>query len=181
MQYGAFFHSEWQKDCEASKSTTMLMMMMTMMARWRVRFSNQNDNGFPKLAANSLLALNPALPFFQQRTNWHSTATLNFVPFLIFCSSLLFADIIRSVLISTERSLCFVTPPPIQIKLHSAERSFQTIVFDCLIFQSAVLFGGYQMWFIALWGTCTTLWGLCSKVDKVENHNDYVCRGVRVW
>ena len=25
MQYGAFFHSEWQKDCEASMSTTMLM------------------------------------------------------------------------------------------------------------------------------------------------------------
>ena len=90
MQYGAFFHSEWQKDCEASKSITMLMMMMTMMTRWRVRFSNQNDNGFPKLAANSLLASNPALPFFQQRTNWHSTAALNFVPLLIFCSSLSF-------------------------------------------------------------------------------------------
>ena len=90
VHYGAIFHSEWQKECEASKSRAVLMMMMTMMARWRVRFSNQNDNGFPKLAANSLLASNPALPFFQQRTNWHSTATLNFVPLLIFCSSLSF-------------------------------------------------------------------------------------------
>ena len=90
VHYGAIFHSECQKECGASKSRAVLMMMMTMMARWRVRFSNQNDNGFPKLAANSLLASNPALPFFQQRTNWHSTVTLNFVPFLIFCSLLSF-------------------------------------------------------------------------------------------
>ena len=108
----------------------------------------------------------------------------NFVPLLIFCSSLSFICRYNQVSFDLHWEI-----PLLRYRLQfKSNCNAPTEYFKllCLIVwyfkvQCFSVVTTVYMWYIALWGTCTTLWGLCSKVDKVERHNYYVCRGVRVW